>query len=292
MNQTAQNTEETRPSAKLVTTTLGELGPNLPCGITSSGSRLRGFHLRPFRLKEEKELGAIRDGKQGRGMTYGEFVSEVLAKMVQTVGPHNFDSIGHPERRLILAKMLAADVLYLYLYLRHEAIGADQPVSMEVTCPRCRGEFTFHADLKTLEVRCPEGEDLSMTRSYPLRDGIVIRGTKTFGLTLAPLVWGTLERREFATSNQGKREALTVANSIVGADGISMNPLVLTEQELDELTKYDLAGIIDDIEENAPGPVMAVTPECSSCRSDFTAALDWQYQSFFSRSSRSRRSRT
>lgn len=277
-------------TVKLTTTTLGELGPVLPCGIMANGVRSRGFRLRPFRLKEEKELGAIRDGKQGRGMTYGEFVSEVLVKMVQTLGPHNFDSLNHNEKRLIIAKMLVADVLYLYLYLRHDAIGADEPISMEVTCPKCRSEFTFHADLNTLEVRVP-GNDLGLTWLRSLRDGIVIRGTKTFELTLGPLTWGTLERREFATSNQGQREALTVTNSIVAADGVSMNPLVVTEQELDELTKYDLLGIIDDIEQNAPGPIMAVSPECSMCRSDFTAALDWQYQSFFSRSSRSRPSR-
>src|SRR3990172_4165175 len=140
-------------------TALGDLGPNLPTGIVADGRRSKLFRFRPYRMKEEKQLGEIRD--KTKGMSMGQLVNEVLGLMVQTVGPHTFDTLSPVEKRLIIGSMIMTDALYMYVYLRHEAMYGE-PLELTVNCPFCRSQSTLPGDLQTLEIRqmAPEIIDL------------------------------------------------------------------------------------------------------------------------------------
>lgn len=265
-------------------TTLGQLGSQLPVGVVNPGigKRVKPFRLRQFRMKQEKELGELREN--GRGMSFGKFVSEVMAKMVQTVGHHTFDSMGEKERKLVLAQMTMADVLYMYVWLRHEAMGADEPVVLPVTCPGCRHMFQVDADLGTLEVRTVPAEALDLRRTASLRDGLTIHGKQCSNLWLDAVPWRMADSPAFM--RPGEREALVINHSIVGAEGVDLNPFLMTDAELDEMTKFDLEGLMRDIDDNSPGPIMVVKSNCPACKSEVGRMIDWGYDSFFSRSSR------
>ncbi len=264
------------------TTTLAELGSNMPVGILAGDKLVKPFRLRPFRLKEEKELGALREGT--KGMTFGQFTSGVLSKMLISAGPYAFDGMKEQERRLAISQMVMADVLYMYLYLRYEALGADEPVVMRCVCPACRHDFKMPADLGSLEVRVVPETAVDLRRRYQLRDSIEIQGKERKLLYLRPINWGVMEDKSFALDNQAVREAKTLSASIVGCEGPVTNPLVISDNDLELMTKYDMEGIKSDIEENTPGPIMVLNSECPACKVPFQQMINWTYESFFTRS--------
>lgn len=275
-------------AAILAVREMSELGPHLPVGFEVPGEpRSRLFRLRPFRLKDEKHLGALRE--KGKGMTMGTFVNGVLSHMVQTVGPHSFDAMKERDRAMVVTNLYMADVLYMYLYLRYDALGADEPVAMQLKCPSCRSDFLFKGDLGSVKVRVVGDEVRTLRRTYQLRDGVAINGRQTNVLYLEPLKWSAFERPEFNVHNRAQREAATIRHSIVGCEGWDAKyPFIFTDNDMDELTKYDLEGLVDDIEAHSPGPQMTIEAECNVCRTSFRAMMDWSYDSFFSRSSQRR----
>src|SRR5690349_7308351 len=87
----------------LSTKSLSELGPNLPVGVATPDGRVRPFRLRPFKMKQEKALARLRD--EAKGGNTGGFVADVLAHMLQTVGPHNFDTMKDGDRQLAINQL-------------------------------------------------------------------------------------------------------------------------------------------------------------------------------------------
>lgn len=161
---------------------------------------------------------------------------------------------------------------------------------MDSVCPNCRLQKNIDCDLGTMKVRTVQDDLQSTRRPYRMRDGLTIRGTETKVLYLDTMKWHHLERPEFA-NDKAQREAMTIQCSVVGAEGITSNPFMITDSELDELTKYDLAGLTRDIEDNTPGPEMAVEHECERCQISWRLAINWAYDSFYNRSSQSRSGR-
>lgn len=267
---------------------LGKLGPNLPVGIMINGKRSRPFRLRPFRLKEEKEIAKLR--QDAKAMTIGKFVLQVMSKMLMTIGPHNFDTMKEGERVLALCQLTMADMLYVYLYLRYEALGADEPVGMKLKCPNCSGEYQWYGDLGTIEVQVVGDDVQSLDRDFELRDGVILRGEMRKKLKLGPFLWGTFLSPDF--QDKSKQNTAVITASIVGVEGIDQNPFRIGDDELDELTKYDLNAVIDNIDNNTPGPKLRLEPTCPTCNYKTAIMLDWGYESFFSRSARVTRTKT
>lgn len=273
-----------------VLTTLAELGSNLPVGFTSPQGRVRPFRCRPFRMKEERSLAKMKD--EGKGSTLGKFVADVLATMIQTIGPHNFDAMKPNDKMVLLSQMTTADVLYMYMYLRYDAMGPDSPVEMNVKCVKCSTQHIWRGDLGSLEVRKVPDDIPSMDYQYKLRDPIAVRGKPRDTLVLSPMNWSVFMRPEY--NDAGKRETQAVLGSIVGIDGIDAprGTFRLADAELEEMTKYDLSGIKAQIEERTPGPQMVVRPICPACGFEMAMMLDWGYDSFFSRSAQRTPGRT
>lgn len=271
--------------------TMRELGPQLPVGFVHEGRRVRNFRLRPFRLKDERALSEIREKR--KGLTMGEFVASILSHMVQTVGGHAFDMMKDGDRRLVIASLPMADALYMYLYLRADALGIDEPVPLNLQCPSCRARYKFRADLGSLEVRVVPDSIIDLRRTYTLRDGIDIGGQTRHTLYMEPLKWGAFERREFSASSKADREIAVIRHSVVGVEGVDQTPFMLHVEQMEDLTKYDLEGITRDIEDNGPGPQMVIEAKCSGdalelgggCGAEYLAPIEWDYDSLFSRAS-------
>lgn len=262
-------------------------GPNLPVGIMVNGQRSRPFRLRPFRLKEEKEISKLK--QEGKAMTMGKFVMQVLSKMLVTCGPHNFDQMKESERQLVIANLTMADVLYIYLYLRYDALGADEPVGMRITCVSCNGDYNWYGDLRTIEVQVAD-DAAPLERDFELRDGIQMRGEMRRKLKLGPLVWSSFIA--LSAGDMTEKATNIIMSSIVGVEGIDQNPFLMSKNEMDEMTKYDVNALQAEIDDHTPGPKLLIEPECPHCKYKQRAQLDWGWDSFFSRSARGIRTKS
>lgn len=261
------------------TTTLGELGWNMPIGVLDAKGHLqKSFKLKPFRMKEEKKLGELRE--KG-GMHLGRYVSQVLAVMVEEVGGEKLEPLSMPQRILKFGGMFMADVLYIYVALRLDALGEDMKI--RIPCPKCRETFDFIADLRTLDVGTIE-EPAEAVHEVTLKHGFPYQGATRKQVTLNPVQWQVFESK--STRDIGALQAAVIQNSIVGVDGVEpakFSPI--PESSLDEITKRDIETISKALDDRTPGPQMIVTAECTRCASKWTAPIDWGYDNFFHHSS-------
>lgn len=260
-------------------TTLGELGALMPVGILGSDRALnKTFKLKPFRLKEEKELGAL---KEKGGMNLGRYVSHVLAVMCEEVGGEKIGDLKMEQRVLKFGGMWMCDVLYIYTFLRVDALG--DALRTKIPCNRCKESFDFTADLMTLDVKTVDKPE-ELLHEVELKHGFPYQGSIRKKATLQPVRWAVFESR--STKDMGALQAAVIQNSICALEGIEHEKFSpVPDKALDELTKRDVEMLSKAINENTPGPMMAITAECPSCNTKWTGAIDWGYDNFFSHSS-------
>lgn len=272
---------EALKSAKIKKTTLAELGPNLPFGIAdSSGKLVKGIAHRPWKLKQEKELGKLLD--QHREANLVQYTSMVLATMYTQLGPHNLESMKEGERRLLVGQLGMGDAFYAYCWLRSESLG--NKLQMDLTCPSCTHKFPFTADLSTLEVGTVD-EPKDARWEYALVDQIELRGQTVTKLTLSSVKWQDLEGASpGGRFNTGAAKAIMIRSCIKEFDALGQ--IAIADHEIDELSKRDVEGILRGIDDNHVGPDMSIDLSCPRCESEFRTSIDWEYNNFFGRSSR------
>lgn len=253
--------------------TLGERGFLMPVGIVGSDTRLnKGFAFRPWRMKEERALGALRD--QNR-MNVAQFVSIVLGTMLTRLGPHDFESMTLEQRRVHVGQMFLPDVYYTYMRLRLEALGPELKVQMP--CPRCGKDFSMGADLSTTEVSYLDDlTDFSV--DYTLKRPFVVRGQEVCRILFGLPRWNALESVQGGSMNTGEAKSALILGSIKAIEGMDA---LLAPHELDDLSKLDLETILRLLDDGQPGPVMSLEAVCPHCQSKFDQSLDWGYDSFF-----------
>lgn len=259
---------------KLTIKLLSELGPHFPVGQGSAP-------LKPkkWRLKEEKELGAQRDKMKDANM--GRFISFVLGYMYDQFGSFNFSDMKQVEKTAAMSDLPLGNVLYAYVWLRYHVLG--HVFNPKLICPACRKDFLFPCDLRTVEIRTAEKlEDAEWI--YQLRDPFEIRGKEINSLVIAPVKWKTMEAHKSGNStNTGEMKAIFIKGSIKCVNGLDGE--LLTDAELEEMSKFDLEALTDLVDKYAVGPDMAIDASCGNCGHAFRTALDWGYDNFFGISS-------
>jgi len=281
-----EKSKEKSEDKLLVTeTTLVERGANLPLGILNDeGAWATDIAVRPWRMKEEKALGKLRD--ENRNINFAQYVSMVLAVMCSRLGPHDFNSIEDmAKRRVHIGQMWLGDVFYAYCWLRYRSLGSE--LALDITCPfsSCGNQFAYYADLRTLEVSTAKKlEDTYW--EYTLRDPFEIRGKEATGFVFGPMRWSSLESMGSVVTefNQGAQKAEAIRFSIHKLKGSSEN-IALADGELDDMSKYDIEAITAKIDTNSIGPNMAIEDNCPKCRRKFRMTIDWTYENFFGISS-------
>jgi len=265
--------------------TVGELGDRLPIGILKDGVLYRDIDARPFTMKHERVLGAIRDKQRQNNVA--KFASIVISQLCTKIGHHDFESMKESERLLAVSQMWMPDVYYVYVWLRIRSIGSE--LSMQLTCPSCANEFQYIGELDTVEVRVPaqEGEDV-LSWDYTLRDPFELRNKKVEGFKMGMSRWGSLEPVTTGAFNSGEAKAALIRGSVHEIHG--WDSVALGSDELDDMSKYDVENISVSIDENRFGPDLALSADCPRCNQKIGTMIDWGYDSFFSTSSRSRRS--
>ena len=267
-------------------TTLAELGATLPVGIPGAdGSLSKGFELKPWRTKEERELA-----KQKRqDTTIAQYVSVVVGAMCSRIGPHDMEAMKPAERSVVIAQMFMGDVFYVYCYLRRRAMGDD--LRLEFQCETCARKIPYVASLDTLKVVTVDSLD-ALKWHYDLQTPIKVRRNEVKRLNMSAMRWAVAEQTaavNFGTDAVAKIAA--IKGSVVGVDDTGEQILV-SDVELDELEKYDLEALADQINNHYVGPDMSIEDECRPefCPRGggikFRVGIDWAYDSFFGISSR------
>ena len=275
------------------TINLCELGNLLPVGIPVDNSRWeRVFEFRPWTMKEERVLGKIR--RESQGGSRSSFVSRVVAFMLKKLGPIDWDKADEPSKLLYLSKLTFGDFLYLFCYLRKEAIGNIIP--FEILCPSCNSQFDFPADLDTLDIRSPhipeEASPDCLQTTVPLRDGIMYSGQNYKDIIIRSTPWGAFMDEDPETYNDGAVKEALLKGSIVGLsdyilpEGVPKDaPFLLDDDSLDGITKKDLEFLTRQIDEVTFGPELVLQGKCPKCTRPFRQRLEWDYDTFFESSS-------
>lgn len=271
-NENGASTEATVKSI-----TLDKFGNQFPIGFDGEP---RAFSFRAWRMKEEREIGALRD--QNRNATMPEYVAMILGTMATKWGKHDFENMKLEERRVILSQAWTADVFHAYARLRVEALGPD--LKMRITCATCRNEFDFVGDLSTLDVRTV-GKLADALWKYKLTTPIEVRGKKVETLKLGPQRWNVVETMQVSGQYDISGFKIgVILGSIHELEGVGSIPL--GGNELDEMTKRDIEGLSTLIDDHRVGPDMSIKGECPKCKREFLRSLDWGYDDFFASSSR------
>lgn len=278
--QPEQGTEQTEAEDSRSITTIQERGPVLPLGIADSGGTLhQDVAVRPWRMKEERELGDLRD--QHKDANLATYVGIVLATMCTRLGPHDFTGMDLVQKRLVISQMFMADVFFAYVWLRIQSLGAEFPITFQPSWSN--KELKIKADLNTTEVKLAKDYESALWE-YELNTPIKIRGKQVTAFKLGPQRWSALEQHDAvgSSANQGMAKSIIILASVVGCREID-GPVVLTEHEIDELSKLDLERLAFHIDEHTLGPRMAV--EGVHKGRQFRAPIDWGYDGFFGISS-------
>jgi len=237
-------------------------------------------------MKEERQIGQIREREEGLNM--GKFGSELLALMITKVGGIDFENKPYEERRLFVNQMYLSDVLYVYVYLRYQALGRD--FHLDITCPSCKRKFGFKADLETIDVMIYESieEPSELVQMVELREGVEIGGELRKQLWLRPSTWSVMESMKISTSaNDGELKAELFKDSVIryGDNADAPPQFILSDDILDELWKVDIEEIKAQLERLNAGATMIISGKCPGCEGEFFKGLDWNYDSFFAHSS-------
>lgn len=268
-------------------TTLGEYRDKLPIGILHGGKLYKDIVLKPWKTKEERELGKKFPSDAGMA----EHVSIVVSNMCSKLGPHDMTNMSEAERSLVVSTMYMADVFYAYTLLRLKVMGKNLRLTIACPTPGCGVEFPYVGNLETIEVTAVEDID-DILWTYELQDPVEIRKQKVEKFRMAYPKWSVMEEGR-GNTNEAEVKAMTVLASIIGLND-SNEPVSLTMSEFDELSKIDFECIVEGVNDHFLGPKMGIEGECTPeiCTKlkrgghKFVFPIDWRYKNFFGPSSR------
>lgn len=260
---------------KVTKTTIAQRGAVLPLGSESGG---RSVAVRDWRMREERELGALR--KENENANMAKYVAIVLGHMCTSLGGNDFVKETDPVRKhLSISMMWVPDVFYAYIYLRIKAMS--EKLKVKLKSPYGGEPFDWTADLTTTEVACCE-KLADAQWLYQLEYPFELRGKKVTQLLFGPQKWNALENLA-SNVNIGAAKALVVISSLHGVPELGDNVLI-DESELDDMAKPDIERIAGYINDYGIGADMTMEAKDHAGR-PFNAVLDWTYDSFFGSSS-------
>ena len=260
--------------------TFGDWGARLPVGFLKDGELHRGFAFRRFTMKEERALEKMRKKKRRQSM--GVLVTNVMAHMLTHLGPYDFEAMTEGQRRMVVNQMWMPDVMYAYIMLRIEALGAE--VKFDVECSRCGHRWKFPADLSLTDVKVAE-DPMALVRHYHLRDGIEPPSGAgdeiVHDVLLQPPLWQAMAALK-NDGNMGDAKLFLMSSAMrqIGDGKIPPIPAVL-----ETLTKFDLEHLQRAIDDLTPGPELVLDVPCPACDHMNKRNLDWSWDFFFTASS-------
>ena len=249
-----KETVDNAEASPIITTTLAERGPSLPIGmLAADGALSRGFDVRRWRMKEERELGRIREELGDEGSSLASYISSVLGYMCPTLAGRKMDGDAL-KSQVFIGQMYMADVFYAYCYLRWKALGYELP--FELTSPNTGKKFAWSADLRTLKVKAAaKVEDLYW--DYTPITPFEVRGKTINKLVMGPQRWNVVEMMGPDT-NMGNAKAQIIASSVYSIPECQPGAISLIDTDLDEMEKPDIEAVANKIDSHGLGPEMVL----------------------------------
>lgn len=260
--------------------TIGDWGQRLPIGVYSGGELHRQFSMRRYTMGVEKELDEVSRPKKGRAPRVSLHVAKILSRMLTSCGLHgDFQDLPEEERISFLTGMFVGDVMYMWIWLRIEALGEIYKFSLE--CPACQHKWDWNADLNRTDVKVCEGPD-DLGVHHTMRHGLEIRDETVTEIIVHPPRWSCYFHAQGNGGRhigQGSVKEAMLASSIAPIGGYPV-----AHSQLEEMSKFDiemLMGVVDE----GPGPDLVVEVECPECEMESKSHLNWDWSFFFSRAS-------
>jgi hypothetical protein len=274
MNEVKEKKEE----SGLKAVTLKELGTRLSLG-NPNASYNKTLEIRPWRMKEEKELGRLK--KEAKKDNLTSYLPLVIGTLCTKVGEHDFTKMKDIEKRLVISQMWLGDVWTAYCLIRIKSMGSK--IDLKPVCSHCGKTIEWVADLNTLEVNTAN-EIKDCLWEYELEQPIVIRGKERTKFTMGPMRLLALEALGETDVNIGSAKDEIISGSIHKIDG---QEIILAKSDLDELVKIDIEKLTAKINEKNIGPNMSIEGKCPhvNCGENFKYPIDWGFDSFFGISS-------
>lgn len=273
--------------------TLQELGNQLPI-LNQAGDR-ESFSFKVWRLPEEKKISELRN----KHKNLGKFVREVFEYMLTEIGGKKRESFSDGEIKLFLNQQPFANIFYMWMYLRYDALGEVLKMA-PLNCPHCDGEVKdVTADLNSLEVKCngfddegnpiPADKKATIVRhfDYSLKKPIQIGDVNVHAIRFGFTPWDAMERLPANERNFGSIKESMMSASLMGGLAEESKDLLPLQKDLvlKSLAKKDIEGYYDALDKHNGGPVLAMTIPCPHCGKEFVQPLNWTYEYFFGSSS-------
>lgn len=266
----------------MITTTVKELGMQLPVGVLKDGKLEKAFSLRPYKSKVDRYLNIYREANEGRTMAH--LAAKFLSLIVESAGgvayplAQSGDSTVDSEGKIY--SWYFADVLYAYLYSR--IVNVSELIEVPYRCPRCGTKGIAKADLWTTEVKVIEKvEELSTW--VDLNDGFKLENGKTCKrIKLHPVKYQAMFAAGSGNSGVGGLSYAQLRESIAAVDETPPG-YTIKDSEIDDIGKMDMLRIDRQAAIVSAGPDMRTSIDCpkADCGVQIKDALNWAFDPFF-----------
>lgn len=251
------------------TVTLKELGPQLPIGILDDKKKLhKGFQLRPYKARVDRIMSTWRETND----SYQQLVPKFVSLLVTRAGPESYsltkDGDTTPEDVARIHGWYLADVIYAYLWAR---VQLTEKIMLPYSCPlpACGSAGALEADLSSVEVVVIEtaGE---LMQWVDLRDGIKLQhgpgaGKTCRRLKLKPPTYRALLLPGQGMVSVGELSPSILREMVVGTDVVRNQQHLLTDEEIDDISKVDMLLLDKASESIAAGVKLHTELNCPQC---------------------------
>lgn len=273
------------------TTTVKDLGANLPIGVQRENALIKPFTLRPHTAQTDRLLNIWREANKGQHI--GWEVCKYLSLIVLSIGDEAFplDANGDSPIESVTRfhSMNFGDVMYLWLYARIMAV--EEKCEVPYACPRCGLVSKAIADLWTTEVLVIDSVKETQTWAG-LKKGFTLKsGKKSGDICLRPAPFSAFLLPGTSAQSTDSIGYAQIKECIVKVKGTEEHHM-LADDELDTLPKMDWLRLDRIAGRVSGGPKMRTAIRCDGsieeagkdpvpCGNEMTHALDWSYDSFF-----------
>lgn len=265
------------------TTTIQELGSKLPIGEVADGVLQKEFTLRPYKGRVDRHLAVWREANEGKNMAHlaAKYLSLIVAAAGRSAFDLTADGNSTADQEYKIGDWYFADAMYAYVYSR--IVNISEWIEIPFMCPKCKTQGMMKADLRTTEVRVLESP-AELVVMVDLQDGFKLASTGKLArrLKLNPVRFRAMLLPGQAQAEVGSLTYTQLRESIVEVDGAPVGT-VLTDTELDELTKRDLLRIDRQTTIVAAGVDLRTTVTCpkEACGFKVRDAMNWAFDPFF-----------
>lgn len=268
--------------------TLRDLGYQLPVPVAT---KRPSFAFKTWRMPEEKKISEIR----ARNKNFGKQVRESFDFMLKEFDGQKWDSLDANSRKLLLNQMPFANMFYMWIMLRIDALG-EKLKMQDMECPHCQANISkFEADLLSMEVKCSglneklENIPHEPKAVYELKKPIEVGEVTVTKIFHGFTPWDSMERLPSeGKPNMGAVKEQMLKSSYLGAgiEGSDKEVALAKEAVLEALSKRDIEGYYTAIDAHNGGPVLVLNYDCPHCEKEVSQGLNWTYDYFFVSSSR------